>query len=130
MKEERAELLKGWRDISWWDRVRSCFQKTPATFGKYNQAYSDLVIRLLSDEDLKVVEVTKHRMLVDSGGKRYDFWISNYPYYYGGLRLHSTHKWFHSKLNWEAILMVRELQLQHREEFFRNYDEDQSKLYD
>lgn len=130
MQEERSELLKGWRDISWWDRLRSCFQKTPATFGEYNQAYSDIVISILSAEDLKVVKVTKYDLVIESEGKRYELSITNYPYSYGQLRLHNTHKWFHSKLNWEAILMVRKLQLQHREEFFRNYDDEQSRLYD
>ena len=129
MAEERKKLVKEWRDISLWDRLRATIYKTPDTLGRYNQAYSDYVIKLLNDPSLKVVEVLKHRMVVTVEGRQHEFWISNYPYSYGKLeRLGITHQWSYSNLNWEAVLKVRELQLQHREEFFRKYDEEQSKL--
>tara|TARA_Y100001956_G_C4044825_1_gene152271 strand:- start:61 stop:447 length:387 start_codon:yes stop_codon:yes gene_type:complete len=128
MKEERKELLKSWRSISWWDKLRACYQKTPATFGEYNQAYSDFVISLLSSEDLVVEDVSKYRMDIKSGGRIYSFWIGNYPYSYGDIKLPVFHKWFHSNLNWEAVLKVRELQLKQKDKFFKDYDKDQSKL--
>ena len=129
MAEERKKLVKEWRNISLWDKFRAIFYKTPATFGGYNQAYSAYVIKLLNDPSLKVVEVLKHDMVVTVGDRQYEFWISNYPYSYGKLgRLGITHQWSYSNLNWEAVLKVRELQLRHREEFFRKYDEEQSKL--
>ena len=128
MKEERKQLLQDWRDISWRDRLRSCLQNTPANFGEYNQAYSDFIISLLSADDLAVVGVDKYRMDVKSNGSVYSFKIGNYPYSYGTINVHHTHKWFHSNLNWEAILKVRELQLKQKDKFFKDYDEDQSKL--
>lgn len=127
--EERKELLKEWRDISLWDKICSKIWSTPSTFGNYNQAYSDYILSLLDNPSLKVIEVSKHTMKISSRGKIYEIWISNYPYYYGKIeKLGLNHKWFHSNLNWEAILKVRKLQLQYREQFFREYDEEQSKL--
>ncbi|AUR91580.1 hypothetical protein NVP1161O_138 [Vibrio phage 1.161.O._10N.261.48.C5] len=129
MAEERKKLLKEWRDISLWDKICSKIWNTPATSGNYSQAYSDCILDLLGDPSLKVVEVSKHRMVVTVEDRQYEFWTSNYPYFYGNLeRLGVTHQWSHSNLNWEAVLKMRELQLQHREEFFRKYDEEQSKL--
>jgi hypothetical protein len=129
MKEERKELLKEWRDISWWDKLRSKFQDTPATFGKYNQAYSNFILNIVTDPNLEVVEINKYRMVVILKGEEYSFWIANYPYSYGTLKgLHTNHKWFHSEVNWEAVLKVRELQMKYKKSFFAKYDEDQKQL--
>ena len=128
MKEERSKLYNEWRDISLWDKLRSLFQPTPANCVEYNQAYSDFVIKILTCETLEVLCIDKYEMKISSNGNIYTFWISNYPYSYGTIKLDYGHRWFYSKLTWEAVLMVRRLQLKHREEFFRKYDEEQSKL--
>ena len=129
MKEERKELLEEWVDISWWDRLRSKFQRTPAIVGIYNMAYSSFIVGIVTHPELEVVEVHAQEMVVVLKDKKYSFWIANYPYSYGNLTgLRWGHKWSHSYLNWEAVLKVRELQLRHKQTFFEKYDEDQKKL--
>ncbi len=126
--EEREKLVKKWRDISLWDRFRSCYQQTPATFGSYNKAYSDYILRLLDAEDFEVVEVGKYDLAFTVKERKHCFSISSYPHAYGNLKLPYTHKWFHSNVTWEVVLRVRDIQLKHREQFFADYDKEHLHL--
>ena len=85
-KEEFKELKKSWRNISLYDKLCSVIFKTPATFGEYSQAYSELVIKVVEEGECLGIEQGGYYLMFLFKGKRVDLWISGYPYAYGTLK--------------------------------------------